>query len=113
LPGTEIYRCCIDNGYLNPDFGVDDISYQRMGKSVLKQKDIKLLINLQRFFNIVVHCKWIAPLVMLLIRLPHNRIFDMFFQFPWTKKTIKYAGSFRSKVREVKSLLLVLIGVHQ
>jgi len=112
-PGTDIFNYCVSHGYIDKDFDVDSVSYQRMGGSVLKQKDIQKLANLQRFFHLVVQYPWLKPIVLLLINLPPNRFFDLVWDMPNIAKTIKYAGSWQAKLQEIKNLFLTFIGVHQ
>lgn len=49
--------------------------------SPLKTPDIKKIVNLHRFFQTAVWLPWTFPLIKLLIRLPPNPIFNLWFGF--------------------------------
>jgi radical SAM superfamily enzyme YgiQ (UPF0313 family) len=76
-PRTELADELIANGDIpaNPD----DFSYTFFKGSPLKQKDIDKLVNLHKFFYYMVRYPAIEPLVLKLIKLPPNPLFEMVF----------------------------------
>jgi len=78
---TEIVDYAISNGYLPDDFSINDISHSYYKSSLVKNKNIKELLNLQRFFQTCVLLPWTVPIVKKLITLPPNPLFDLWFGF--------------------------------
>lgn len=74
-PMTELGEKVKREGLLREDFNVDKISNLYILKSVMKQKDINKLTNLQKFFHIAVKYPFLDPLIKNLIKLPVNNVF--------------------------------------
>jgi radical SAM superfamily enzyme YgiQ (UPF0313 family) len=51
------------------------------GSSPLQTEDIERIVNLQRFFQTAVWWPWAFPLIKLLIKIPPNPIFNLWFGF--------------------------------
>ena len=51
------------------------------GSSPLQVKDIEKIINLQRFFQTSVWWPWTFPFIKILIKIPPNPIFNLWFGF--------------------------------
>ena len=84
-PGTEIADYAIKNGYIER---IDPDSFQPtfFESSILVQKDIRKIVNLQKFFYLSVKNPWLLPLVKRLVRynclsLLYNLVFLITFAF--------------------------------
>lgn len=76
---TGLVDYCLRKGYLPADFSVDDIDRTCHRYSVLNLPDKRRLMNLNRFFQTAVLFPRSLPLVMRLIRLPANPLFELWF----------------------------------
>lgn len=74
-PMTELGEKAKRDGLVIGDFNVDKISKVYYSKSVMKQKDINKLVNLQKFFHIAMRYPYLDLLIRKLIRLPVNNVF--------------------------------------
>lgn len=76
-PRTELADALIADGQIpaNPD----DFAYTFFKGSPLKQKEIDELVNLHKFFYYMVRYPFVEPLVLKLIKLPPNPLFEMVF----------------------------------
>jgi len=73
-PGTELYDYAIENLFFkNTD--IKNLPAFTHGKSLLKQKDIKNIINLHKFFYVLVYMPYLFSIVKILIKLPYNIIY--------------------------------------
>jgi len=84
-PGTEIADYAIENGYVEK---IDPDSFRPtfFESSLLKQKDIKEVVNLQKFFYLAVKIPVLLPLIKRLVRFNalssvYNLIFLITFSF--------------------------------
>ena len=78
-PRTELARYAVEKGYLSADFSPDDISQSFFIDSRLESKDIKKIENLHKFFQTAVLWPRTLPLVKLLVKLPPNILFRLWF----------------------------------
>ncbi|MBU2633708.1 MAG: B12-binding domain-containing radical SAM protein [Nanoarchaeota archaeon] len=82
FPGTEIYKYCIDNNYLEKGVDTDKLprSYNNLYSCVRfnSKKEKNKLINFQKFFSFGVKHPKTLPLIKLLIKLPPNNLFVFF-----------------------------------
>lgn len=76
-PRTKLGEKVKRDRLLGRNFKVDEISSLYFDRSVLRQKDINKLVNLQKFFYLVVKLPLIDPLVKNLIKLPANSFFTL------------------------------------
>lgn len=78
-PATEITEKLLKSGEIKPDV-FDNIPGSYFERSVLKTKDIHVLVNLHRFFYFAVKYPRLQPIIKLLCRLktPY-RLYDIFF----------------------------------
>jgi len=77
-PGTELARYCLLKGYVSQkDFRQIGASFLR--RSVLKNKDIDELVNLQKLFHLAVWFPYLMPLIKILIKLPLTHLYDFVF----------------------------------
>lgn len=78
FPKLPIEKYAIEHGYLersDPDLIPNTVQRE----SLLKQKDIKKIINLQRFFALTVKFPVLLPMVKKVVYLPNNIFFDLIF----------------------------------
>lgn len=77
FPGTELSNYSIEKGYFNGDFDSLDGSFYN--KSVLKIKNIRKMERLHHLFSLGVAFPVLIPLIKILIKLPLNRFYRLFF----------------------------------
>lgn len=73
-PGTEIADYALRNGYIG-EIDPDSFRPTFFESSILKQKDIREVVNIQKFFYLVVKFPWALPLVKKLVRFRSLSIF--------------------------------------
>ncbi len=74
-PKTELGEYCVENGYVDKDFNVNDIS-SVFESSTLKSEYTDQFTNLQKFFNIGVKFPITIPFIRRLIKLKPNKAFS-------------------------------------
>jgi radical SAM superfamily enzyme YgiQ (UPF0313 family) len=99
IPGVALTDHAIAEGYLGPDFNSSDINQSFFLDNTLKLENKREIQNLQKFFQTAVQFPWTFPLIKLLIRLPPNLAFRLWFGFMYF---INYVRS------EKRSFLLTL-----
>lgn len=77
--GTELFDYAIEKGLLSKDSSPDDFYTSYYGYSMLKQKDIDEMVNLQKFFQTAVLFPGLFPLIKRLAKLPTNIFFNLWF----------------------------------
>lgn len=77
-PRTDLGDSLRATGLLDRDWSVDRFGEFYLGRSVLDQPELRHVVNLQKFFPLVVRHPGLRPLVERLIRLPPNPVFDAF-----------------------------------
>lgn len=78
FPKLPIEKYALDHGYIeksDPDLIPNTVQRE----SLLKQKDIEKIVNLQKFFAITVRFPFLRPIVRCLVYLPNNIVFDVIF----------------------------------
>ena len=111
-PGTDIYRNLKENGYLVEGFSFNKLTGQNVWaedvdsvKSLVKNDNIPLFLNLRCFFMILIKCYWLKPFVDTLIKLPNNYIFEFIGRITsYFHVEIRYATSWAERFRLVKRL---------
>lgn len=78
-PGTALAEYAIKKGYLGDEFNVNNISRSFFVDSCLKLKHKKKAENMHKFFQTAVLWPWTLPFVKLLINLPPNILFKLWF----------------------------------
>jgi radical SAM superfamily enzyme YgiQ (UPF0313 family) len=91
FPNTDIALYALENGYLNKD-DMEKTKYFFFRSSILSQKNIGALINLQKFFILGVKFPLLLPILKKLICLPSNKIFNAIF-------LLTYFNTFRKRHR--------------
>lgn len=89
---TEIGDYAVEKGYLEKDFSINNVPQSFFKYSVIKNENIKELINLHRFFQTCVLVPWTIPLIKRLIKLPPNFLFDLWFGIIYFYVYIKSEG---------------------
>lgn len=79
-PKTEICKFAVANGYMD-ELKVDDFGVSFIRESLIKQKNIGQLINLQRLSYFAIKSRVAECVITQLIKLPPNKIFELFFLF--------------------------------
>ncbi len=77
FPGIELSKYSIERGYFNGNFDSLDGSFYN--KSVMKIKDIRKMERLHHLFSLGVAFPFLVPLIKILINLPLNRVYQVFF----------------------------------
>ncbi len=77
FPTTELSNYSIEKGYFNGNFSELDGSFYH--KSALKLKDITRMERLHRLFSLGVAFPGLIPVIKILIKLPLNRLYKLFF----------------------------------
>lgn len=80
-PGTGLTEYAIKNGYLEADFDFDNLANSVFSTTPFKLKNKDQVINLHKFFMLLIAFPFLRPLVTLLIKLPPNKIYYTIFQF--------------------------------
>jgi anaerobic magnesium-protoporphyrin IX monomethyl ester cyclase len=88
-PGTHLASYAMDCGLIGRDFSPDDIK-PYYSSTVMKGKNIRKLVNLERLFVFAVKFPGLKPLWKRLIELPPNLVFDLMFLIGFT---YTYMGS--------------------
>jgi len=108
-PGTELGTYSIRKDYVSEDFSCNDIVPYYSRSMLIKKKDIKQIVNLQRFFVAGIKFPFLIPLIKKLIKLPANIIFDFFFLLGYAytyigSEHISILNSFTEGTRSIKRL---------
>ncbi len=77
--GTSLCDYAVSQGLLPPTAGPDDFYTSYYGYSLLRQKGIDEMVNLQRFFQTVVLFPFLYPLIKKLAKLRPNIFFNLWF----------------------------------
>jgi radical SAM superfamily enzyme YgiQ (UPF0313 family) len=99
IPGVALTDHAIATGHLPADFNTSDINHSFFLDNTLKLKDKREIENLQKFFQTAVQFPWTLPLIKLLIKMPPNFAFRLWFGFMYF---VNYVRS------EKKSFMLTL-----
>lgn len=103
-PKYEITEYAIKNGYLPPNFGVDDVYDSIYKDSPIRLKDKKEISNLQTFFFLTVKYPKMIPLVKFLIKFPPNRLYKFFSELLY--------GFYMSKVHKLTLSDMIRYALH-
>ncbi len=84
-PELEITKQMISSGIISPNLSPAEFDTTYFKGSLLKQKNIKQLVNLHKLFYPAFKLRWLKPLFRQLIRLPPNPLFELVFilSFGW------------------------------
>ncbi|UCD83324.1 MAG: B12-binding domain-containing radical SAM protein [Deltaproteobacteria bacterium] len=92
-PGTEIYRIARAQGVLNEESGGgkghDEVGMTYFRETQLRQDNKAELVNLHRFFVILVRFPFLSPLIRQLIKLRPNFLFDSVFLISYAYITLR------------------------
>lgn len=77
-PGTQLTKFAIDNNYYDGSVDTFDKNYL-YGKSIIQTKDIKKIERLHYLFAFGVKFPKLIPLIILLSKLPLNKIYQSFY----------------------------------
>ena len=111
-PKTEICDFCKQAGFLKKDYNINDLNAPntwnadiKVTDSVLKQKNMKALVNLHCFFNVLVNHYWLLPIIYPLLYFKPNQLYEMIWQWPYFKRKLSYANSKTEKKMLYKKYL--------
>ena len=91
FPGTDIHRFCVEHGFTDPDVRIRDFPDDVFeNKSVIVMPDIERIINLQKFFYVLVRHPEFEFLIRLLVRLSPNRLFTFIHGIPQLRRALRY-----------------------
>lgn len=102
-PGTRLEEYARQGGYLVADSQGRSIGRSFHGDSLLKNPEGDRIINLHKFFQTAVAVPCLLPLVKLIIRLPPNALFQLWFSL------VYFLMYLRSEGRSVSGTLPVAI----
>lgn len=103
LIGTESYKYCVKNGYLDEDHSFEESDTITVSSPLKNMPDLPYLERLQKIGFIAVHFPRLIPLIDRLARVPLNPIYSLLYKFSMV---------LRFKVRFGLSMLdVVKIGV--
>ncbi|HYN44754.1 MAG TPA: radical SAM protein [Candidatus Limnocylindrales bacterium] len=92
-PGTALAEYARKNGIIDKDYNVKSMTPYFYYTSVLKQKNIQELGNLQLFFWFLVRYPIFISLARLIIKFPPTRFHYFFFSLPILQRKIKYGNN--------------------
>lgn len=105
FPKTDISDYCIENGYLRRNQDIDSLPSTNSNKSVVINKDINKLINIQKLFYYLVKYPKYEFFFRKLAYLPPNKLFSKLHDIPYHIRSIKYEDRM---VRKFKLLFNIL-----
>lgn len=77
-PGSQLADYCLKKGYVRKkDF--DKIGVSFLSRSILRTKDIKEIVNLQKLFHLGVWFPFLIPTIKILIKFPLTYLYDVIF----------------------------------
>ncbi|MDP2749607.1 MAG: radical SAM protein [Nanoarchaeota archaeon] len=79
--GTDIYKYCVENKYIEDGINIDNMSQSIQLGSCIKfnsAREKKYMINFQKFFSFGVKHPQMLPFIKILIKLPPNKLFVLF-----------------------------------
>ncbi len=82
-PRTAIMTYCLEQGYLDEDYSLENVRKSYFLDSPLKMEQIRQIENLQKFFQIAVRWPWLLPAVRRLIQWQPNALFDVIFKLSY------------------------------
>ena len=103
-PEYDITMYAIKNGYLKPDFGIEDVSESIYLPSKIKINDRDKIINLQTFFFLAVKYPKLMPLIKFLVKFKPNPIYRLF--------TKIFYGFFMSRVHRLTISDIIRYALH-
>ena len=104
-PGTEAGDFAIRNGFVEHGFNLDNIPEFYLKRSVIKQDNIRQLVNLQKFFLIAVRLPWSFPLIKFLIKLPLTFIYEVIF-------SVLYLYNYVFRLYRMKTLEMIRFNLN-
>lgn len=98
FPGTALGDYAKEQGLIDADYNITSMT-PFYYKSVLRQKNIKQLSNIQVFFWLAQKYPIFIPLIRQIIKLPRTRFHDFFMSLPMLRIKLKYGDQrFLAKV---------------
>ncbi len=86
-PGTEIRKRIEEE--LGRELSIDEIGGSYFTSSLVENREMRQLENLQKFFHIAVKYPFLQPLIRQLIKLPPNPIYQLIFQACYALQVMK------------------------
>jgi radical SAM superfamily enzyme YgiQ (UPF0313 family) len=104
-PGTDLASRAVQTGMLKEEFTLDDIGTSFHQSSVLNHPRIGQFINLHKFFQTGVKFPWTLPVIRLLIKLPNNILFNLWFGiiYFWLYIRAEQRSFFKTAIFAIKS----------
>ena len=78
-PGTELAEYAKRKGYLVTNFNFNNFHYTFFDKSVLKQKNIHEMVNLQKLFFCLAKIPSFISIAKILVKLPLDKLYSLIF----------------------------------
>ena len=88
-PETKLAEFAVANGNLDATFSYDDVPLSFFNGTVLKNVDRDYILNLHAFFQLIVFCPWLYPLLKPLLKRRHNRLFGYVFKAVYAYSCIR------------------------
>ena len=79
LPGTKLAQMCEEKGLVTKQAQEKEYPTSWFDTSILQIQDKSAIINLHKFFPALVRFPWLEPLVRVLIQLPPNALFRLWY----------------------------------
>ena len=106
FPKTDISEYCIENGCLKRDHDIDSLPSTNSNKSIIINKDINKLINIQKMFYYLVKFPKYEFFFRNLMCLPPNKLFSKLHDMPYHIRSLKYedrmVGKFKILCKMIK-----------
>ena len=90
-PNTRLWDVGVEEGVLDP-IEVEDFSDNYIDETMFKLPQKRELVNLQRWFQVVVRVPALLPFVEYMIKLPRNKLVDTFGRVVFGYYGSKYFG---------------------
>ena len=103
-PGLRITHYASENGYIKANPTLKDIAHTNPNKSLLIDKKKKLLINMDKYFYYLIRFPILEKAILLLLKLPPNRLFYLLKNVHFLWRSFKYDHS-TSKFRIVRNYI--------
>jgi radical SAM superfamily enzyme YgiQ (UPF0313 family) len=105
-PGTRLAAYAQEAGYCSEELAVDTFQSSFFITSILNNPDSNRLVNLHKFFQTAVLFPALLPVITLLVRLPANPLFRLWFGFVYFLVYVRSEGrgvlaTFRTALRNV------------
>lgn len=105
-PGLWITKRAVQEGYLDHEPTLEEISKLNSNTSLIQQNNIKLLINTDKLFNYLIQFPLGEKFFKLLLHLPPNKFFKFLKNLHLLRRSLKYdSHNFLSSLKIIKNYM--------